>query len=348
MKKLFLVLLVIGLLVGLIFNGWAKEATAQTKVRELKWADSSPPNTGITKITQKWADMIGEKSGGRIKITCYWGESLAKFREMYRKVQVGIADFGYYVIGTDPGLLDLNVVLGLPFMMGTSSMSTASAIFEQLFNKFPEMRAQWQGVKPLGFNSMPPHQLSLIKKVVRVPQDIKGMKIGARGGPAEMINQVGGVPVTVPVGEIYMALERGVLEGWIMHFPGAEVFGTLPLLKYQTIFSEGGVTMGTDVFLANSDVWNSLPPDIQKIIDDATRWRMDEIRKFDTGEINRIVEFYKKEGHTFTYLTPQEIQLWQDAAKPVHEKWIADQEAKGLPAKAIYEEARQLIKKYTK
>jgi TRAP-type C4-dicarboxylate transport system substrate-binding protein len=267
---------------------------------------------------------------------------------MYRKVQAGIADFGYYTVGADPGLFDLNVVLGLPLMMSTNSMSNATIIFEQLFNKFPEMRAQWQGVKPLGFRAMPPHQMSFLKKVVHVPQDIKGMKIGSTGRPAQLINQVGGAPVAVPVGEIYMALERGVIEGWIMHFPGAEVFGTLPLLKTHTIFGEGGFTMGTDVFLANLDVWNSLTPDLQKIIEDATRWRMDEIIKFDIGEINRIIDFYKKQNHTFTYLTPQELQLWQEAAKPIHDQWIAEQEAKGLPAKAVYEEARQLIKKYTK
>jgi hypothetical protein len=44
--------------------------------------------------------------------------------------------------------------------------------------------------------------------------------------------------------------------------------------------------------------------------------------------------------------TPEEMQLWRQAVKPVHQKWIADNEAKGLPAKAIYQEAKRLIKEY--
>ena len=46
--------------------------------------------------------------------------------------------------------------------------------------------------------------------------------------------------------------------------------------------------------------------------------------------------------------TPQELKLWKEAVQPVHEKWIADTEAKGLPAKAVYDEAKRLIKEYDK
>jgi len=46
------------------------------------------------------------------------------------------------------------------------------------------------------------------------------------------------------------------------------------------------------------------------------------------------------------YLTPEEMELWHAAARPVNEKWVTDMESKGLPGRKVYNEARRLAKKY--
>ena len=56
----------------------------------------------------------------------------------------------------------------------------------------------------------------------------------------------------------------------------------------------------------------------------------------------------EKMGHTIVKLTPEERELWVQASAPIRDKWIAEHEAKGLPGKAIYEEAKRLISKYSK
>jgi hypothetical protein len=56
------------------------------------------------------------------------------------------------------------------------------------------------------------------------------------------------------------------------------------------------------------------------------------------------IKFCKDRNHTFTELTPQEIKVWYDLVKkPIHDRWIAEAEAKGLPGRAVYNETLRLI-----
>ena len=314
---------------------------------DLKFAEQNPPAAGVVGVTQKWADMIAERSEGRVKITLYPAGSLAKMPEVYRAVETGVADVTWYNVGWPPGLQELNSVFSLPFM-GITSMRMGTDVFRELYNKFPEMRAQWDGVKPMGFRMQPPSQMHFVKKDVRVPDDIKGMKVGASWFWVDVVDNAGGAPVGVNIQDVYISLERGLIEGWIIFFPAIYVLGCLPLLPHHTVFGEGGASESTDLYLWNLDTWNSLPPDIQKIIEDATEWRTEEILNFDLGEIKAAENAGKEANHTFTNVTPEEIQLWAEIAQPVHDKWIADREAEGLPGKAVYEEARRLVAEYSK
>ena len=59
-------------------------------------------------------------------------------------------------------------------------------------------------------------------------------------------------------------------------------------------------------------------------------------------------EICRKAGNTFIDLTPEEMNQWRDVFKPFHEKWIKDMEARGLPGKKVYDEAKRLAQKYKK
>ena len=63
---------------------------------------------------------------------------------------------------------------------------------------------------------------------------------------------------------------------------------------------------------------------------------------------NRIKaeEGVRKMGHNLIYLSPEEMKLWHDAVKPIHEKWIGEMEAKGLSGRKVYNEAKRLAEKY--
>ena len=323
------------------------EKPASSNVIELSFAHTIPPVVPLAKVYQQWAQMISEKSGGKVKINFYWSESLLKASELYRGVQTGVADMSYYVVGLDYGLMPLNMFTKLGFM-GYPSMEAGTEIYHKIWDKFPEIRNEFKGVKVMAARMSPGYHLSFVNKEVRVPADIKGMKIISSGaGLAAELAAMGAATMDVKVGDMYMSLERGLAEGICAHFPVLHAFGVLPVVKYHTMFGNGAV-FSIDNVLMNLKTWNSLPPDIQKIFEDLSPWLGQEIIKADVGYVAMVIGKAKEMGHTFITPTPAEMKLWREAAQPVHDKWIADTEAKGLPGKAVYKEATRLLKKYNK
>ncbi|MFH1646419.1 MAG: TRAP transporter substrate-binding protein DctP [Chloroflexota bacterium] len=308
---------------------------------ELKFTSHNSPEVPLSKYHKQWGDMLEERSGGRVKVTEYWSESLLKLSEVYRGTQTGITDIGYYVVGTDPGMTELNRFQRLPFL-GFPSMEIGTEIYKQIWDKFPEVRNEFKGMKAFGQRMMPPYQLHMVKDVVRVPADLKGKKIIARAEWATVMQNVGAAPLDLGPGDWYMTLERGLGEGHFVHFPAIMALKTLELLPYHTIFGDGGCGMAMDMWLMNEDTWNSLPPDIQQIINDLEPWLKKTEIDQEYSYINMILDTAKKMNHTFTNLTPEEIALWKDAAKVTHEEWINKNASRG--AQQIYDEVMRLEK----
>ena len=346
-KKVFLITAVgFCLIMPALSNLTPAFAQAQ-KTIELSFAHTIPPVVPLAKAYMNWAQKVAEFSNGRVKINIFWGESLLKAAEFYRGVQTGQADMAYYVVGLDWGLMPLNMFTKLGFM-GYPSRSVGTEIYHKIWNEFPEVRGEFKGVKVFASRMQPGNQLSFTKKEVRVPGDIRGMKIIALGGTfAEEMAAMGAAPIDVKVGDMYMALDRGMAEGISALMPVLDGFGILKLLPYHTMF-EGGATQSIDMVLMNEKTWNKLPPDIQKIFEDLDAYLGQQLRESDGMALDRAMASAKEMNHTFITPTPEEMQLWIDAVQPIHQKWITETEAKGLPAKAVYEETKRLIKEYQK
>jgi TRAP-type C4-dicarboxylate transport system substrate-binding protein len=339
--KIFCAVFLATVLVLSSISGWAQTAT---KPIELKYADWSPPTSGLAKINQKMLDVIVEKSQGRIKITAYFGETLLKNPEMFRGIQAGAADLAEWVVGTTGSAEKLMTVMRLPFQnVTTTEMGTA--IFQKLFSTTPELISEYRGIEVFGLRQMPAYHVHTVKKLAHKPEDLKGMKLIAASGWVDYAKAVGAAPVTMGVGDYYLSLERGLVEGVFLHFPASMMFKTLDVCKYHTLVNSSSIP---DAIIFNKEKWNSLPPDLQKVVREAIEWRTAEVLKFDYGEEERAIEYAKKRGNTFYAPTPDEMKLWRESAAPLYETWIARYEKEDLPARRVYERLIQLTNEYKK
>ena len=100
--------------------------------------------------------------------------------------------------------------------------------------------------------------------------------------------------------------------------------------------------------IMNKEKWDSLPPDIQKVIDDASVWAAHETAGRLRIRGDKARKLCMERGDTFVTPTPEEMKLWRDALKPVWEKWIEEREAEGLPGRAVLNETLRLIEQYSK
>jgi len=340
MKKVYLCVLV----AMVVLISLSVRAQTPENPLELKFADWAPPHMGIAKLNQKMLDMIMEKSQGRIKIKSYFAETLLKNPEQFRGIQSGTADIGQWVVGTTGSGDKLMTVMRLPFQ-DIKTMEMGTEVFQKFFRTTPELISEYKGIEVFGLRQMPAYQVHTVKKLARIPADLKGMKLIAASGWVDYAKAVGAAPVTMGVGDYYLSLERGLVEGVFLHFPASLMFKTLDVTKYHTMVNSSSIPEG---IIFNKERWNSLPPDLQKVVRDVIEWRTAEILKVDYAEEERAIEYAKKRGNTFYTPTPDEMKLWRESAEPLHETWIARYEKEGLPARKVFDKLTQLINEHKK
>jgi TRAP-type C4-dicarboxylate transport system substrate-binding protein len=103
-------------------------------------------------------------------------------------------------------------------------------------------------------------------KVVKRPQELKGQKLWVSATYEPFIKAIGAVPITMPGGEVYTALERGVIDGYAWAITGNVGFGWPEVCKY--ILEPRIYEMNVEG-LINLNTWNKLPPHLQKLIMEA-------------------------------------------------------------------------------
>jgi len=321
---------------------------ASAKVIKLTVNDHNPPFAPPGKAIDAWVQAVNEQGAGKVELTVHHGGALLSGEEAYRGVQTGVCDIAHYAIDTREGFI-LNLVLSLPFM-GLPGQHETEDLYRDLLDYSKEMRAEWEGVTILSFMMMPPTHVHMAKKVVKTPDDLKGMKImGAETMLNASMQAAGATPVHLDIGDMAPSIQTGLIDGIMNHFPVLGVFGALELVKTHTVFGEGGINVTPMFIVMNTKVLNGLPPDVQKLLKDSASIWYEKFRELDTADIVNSQKLCKDWGHTFTYLTPEQIKVWYNLVKgPVHDQWIKDAEAKGLPGKKVYNKALQLIKDYKK
>jgi len=307
-------------------------------------ATAQPPTSFLhTEVWVPFAQELEERTNGRVKVTLYHSGSLLSLTDTFDGVISGVADIGYAVPGKSPGRFPLISVTALPFMGPSSAVATR--ISTEVFEKFPEIRAEFADWHVLWFWNTEPFQISTTEKTgpVRTLEDLKGLKIG--GGPAIIppLKALGAAPLKSGIKDRYLSLQTGVLDGTCMGLGGISGWSLHEVAKYHT---ECGLLAPPNVTVMNLKSWNKLPADIQKIITElsaeAQQWQIDGANKEDKKARGMISEV----GGEFIKLSPEEMDRWIEKATPIWYSWAMDMAAKGLPGREVLDEASQLMKKY--
>jgi TRAP-type C4-dicarboxylate transport system substrate-binding protein len=320
-------------------------ALSTAKVIKLTVNDANPPFTPPAKATAAWCEKVNEMSKGKLELTLHAGGSLLSSTEAYRGVQSAVVDASNYVVDTREEFI-LNLITGLPFM-GWPDRWVAEEMYQELMDKSKAMQEEWKGVTILSFMMMPGTLLHMAKKPVIAPDDLKGKKImGAETMLNEVMKAAGATPIHMDIGDMSPSLNTGLIDGVMNHINVVKVFGALEHLPYHTFFGDG-ITFTPTYLIMNTEKLNSLPADLKQLILDSGDIWHDAFKGMEVGFHKACMADAKKLKHDLIRLTPEQIAVWYNLVKgPVHEKWIKDAEAKGLPGQEVYDMALDMIKNY--
>lgn len=318
----------------------AVSASAETIT--LRFAHQNP-DTGLSTVNcvEPWLKQIEEATGGKVKIQPFYGETLAKGKDMWNATKTGITDIGWAFHGYWPGMTPVADVISLP-AMSFDSAEKGSEVLWKLYEQTPEIQKEFKDVKVLLFYTSPPYTLITTKKQVKTLEDFKGMKIRMTGGPpTEMATALGAVPMLIPMPDSYISLQKGVIDGMGAPWEAVHVWRFYEVVKYYTEVPFPAVYFS---LIMNKRKWDSLPKDVQDAITSVSgeagskfwgRHFFDDMK----ADAKKKIEAEGQAANVYE-LSAEERQNWIDVgARPIWEKWVTTMEKKGVT------NARQILDK---
>jgi tripartite ATP-independent transporter DctP family solute receptor len=315
-------------------TGFAPQAAAQAAKAEflLRCAGTMPLDHYMTKTLEHYAKLVGERSKGRMKIEIYPSNQLFSDKDLPKALPSGAVDMAQVNMAMWSGLIPSLVVEELPFFYKDRDHFFRAMISPGVRNLL-DTDFETKGTKVLfwmdyGYSGL------IGKKPIRTMEDFKGKRIRGYGEiSTEILKALGGAPVFMSVGEVYLALQRGTIDGVLTSTCSVYERKFYEVTKYFTLIRCGEI-QNQPAVLVNLKKYQQLPADMQKLLVDASKdaqdWGLDIALKGTDDCLAKL-----KEGGMEIYNLPeQEKNRWAAATKEVTVRYL---ERTGEKGKALME-----------
>jgi len=293
-------------------------ALAQIKERTIKVAyvqDKEHPH-GLG--AQKFADIVNEKSGGKIKVRTFGSGQLGGDAQVISSLQGGTVEMTMVSPGLLVGLVKEFGALDLPFLFNNYREVDAvldGPIGRKLLDKLPE-----KGLIGLGYWDHGFRNLTNSRRPVAKLEDIQGLKIRVLQIPAfiEMFNGLGANAVPMPFPELYTAMEMKTVDGEENPYASIETSKFYEVQKYA---SNTQHVYNPLVTIFSKRVWDQMSEEERKIVQDAATEAGTYERKVSREMNEKSRETLQSKGMVMTEITDEERARMRDKVKGVTEKF---------------------------
>lgn len=268
-----------------------------------------------------------------IKWNQAYGGTVAKIGGVLEALEEGIADMGFVSSLFEAPKMPLhNVSYMTPF--GTSNIFTVVDTISSLQAKIPALSQEWEkhNIVYLGGAALDTYGI-LTNFPVKTVDDLKGHKIAAPGPAANWIKGTGAVAVAGNLNTYYNDIKTGVYEGTLTFMTAAAAGKLHEVAPYICMVNFGAQYAGG--LGVNKDVWESLPPEVQKVLKDVGQEYMKKLAQAQADRAAGAMKMMEKGGAKIVYLSDAERKRWADMLPNVPMNWAAAMEKKGLPGKEM-------------
>lgn len=327
MKSKKLAIAVLSLLVSgsLLMSGCGQKPAAQTgdKPAEgpkytFRLAETHPPDYPTTLGDKKFAELVNERSKGRIKIDVYPSSQLGEEKAVIEQVQLGAIEFTRVSSGP---LAEFNKAFGvfsLPYIFDNdehvwSYLGGESA--QKMLTSLEKSKMMGLAYYSSGARSF------YTKKPVKNVEDLKGMKIRVIQNKinVDLMSALGVSATPMAYGEVFSALQTGVIDGAENNPPSYLTSNHFQAVKYYVLDGHQRVP---EVLMMSKAAWDKISEDDRKLIKqaavDSVKYQREQWDKFEKDSMDKL----KANGVVVTEIT--DVKPWQAAAKPVIDKYGVD------------------------
>jgi TRAP-type transport system periplasmic protein len=260
------------LIMGVLFLALSDAGPAQAAAMQLKINTISASDSPWHKAMLKFGDIVKTKTKGGIEVLVYADGQLGDISQTLTAMQMGTIDMGYFGLGSAIYLKPYSSVsiIYVPYLFKDKVEATRilnGPVFQEIFDK----GAKESGVRIFSaYGARSPRAIQTTKGPIQKPEDLKGMKLRIPGMDIFLatFRALDVKPTSLPMTEIYMALQQGVVEGQDNGFDLA-----MPLKFYEAAkfwCATDHVYEMTGWFISEK-LWSKLTAEEKKIFLEAAR-----------------------------------------------------------------------------
>jgi len=295
---------------------WAQDIQERT----IRWGHLQPKDHPVSAGTNKFAQLVEQKSGGKIKVREFPNSSLGSELQQQAALQGGTQEMMSASTTTLVGIVKEFGVLDFPFLFSNEREADAlldGPIGQRLLDRLPE-----HGLVGLSYWENGFRNVTNSKRPITRAEDLEGLKIRVMQNPVylETFKTVHANPVPMAFGELFTALESKTVDA--QENPYSIILGNKfnEVQKYLSITRH---SYNAFIVLLSKKTWDSMSQAEKRIMQDAAIAARTYERQVARAAAGKDLETLKARGMQVNELAPGEIARMRDILKPVSEKFAS-------------------------
>lgn len=317
-RKPISVALTMGFLALLLVAPSCKEASRTKEIKLAHTLDTSHP---VHKAMVFMAERLKEKSDGKLELEIYPNAQLGNERESVELLQIGSLGMTKISAAVMESFSPNFKVLSLPYIF--KDKEHYYRVLDGDIGKDLLSEGEQFWLKGLAYYDAGSRSFYTVNKPVDDPKDLAGMKIRVQASPTaiNMVKSFGGSATPISWGELYTALQQGVVDGAENNPPSFYLSRHYEISKYYSLNEH---TMVPDVLLISTHIWNSLNPQEQQWLQEAVNESIPVQRKLWQEAEEEALAAIKEAG---VIISTPDKEPFSKLVEPMYETFKAEPEA---------------------
>lgn len=301
-----------------------------------------PAHVNFTDGIVPWMTCVTEATKGELEFEHFPSGQISGHRDSISSLQSGVAQVSGVVPGYETSKMPLNNMAALPGMGVTAVELNAN--YRAMLANGSALQKEWEelGVRPFLVISTPAYQLMTTGAPLDTIEKMSGVKIRVSAGPQSLaMQQLGGIPVEIGTPDMYVAMQRGTVEGTVLSLTSSVAYNLDELIKSSS--TNGALASGQTVYSIAEKTFQGLTETQQTAVVDCGLKTSEAIaERLDTLQ-QEVIADYAAQGIVMYDFPPEVLAQIDSRLAAVAEAFIVDLEGRGLPAREAYTQYRAMI-----
>ena len=309
-------------------------------VIELTYASPYSPNHPFSRADRDWIEFVQTESAGRLQIRAIWSGALLSSDQSMIELRHGVADIGLITpIYAKGGAHLLRTQTG--FYSGVRTVENQVALYRCMEKQSPEFAAELAGLEILAVQGGSLPGLVTRNKAIRTLADIEDLRLRAPTELLPVLGELGADPVSMPMGEVYSALAKGIIDGVVAP---PDTLLSLHFAEIAGFYTELEIPRGAYPARAmGTDKWRRLPVDVRDVLLRGIPVWEQALARRTLAAVSTGMDYGRQQGMTFTTISPEDqlrlAQIYERRAA----RMAAELARYGIDGESVYRRARTSI-----